>query len=324
MTSVQRFMTQKAKFILGALAVLGLLIALAGAGSSFEDVRRVGLQTGVASLLLMTLAVVGVAAIWVGLVSWLSPAGVWRGRVFRSFLLTWPARYVPGTLPYHAGRVMAAEASGSTRAVVVAAIAYEAILQVGAAALLGVLGIVIAVGVEESASSVYFIALAPLITLPVLLQPTVLLPTANFFLRLAKRQVLRPANVLTAGQTARTLLGYASAYVLNGVAFYLILAAMAETNPNLVLTVGAYSLAGAAGVLVLFVPSGMGVREAVIVAIMSTAMPAESVLLAAGLTRALSVIGDLVPLCLIALYEAAGRTIRLLTRLDSPATSDTP
>jgi glycosyltransferase 2 family protein len=228
---------------------------------------------------------------------------------------------VPGTLPYHAGRVMAAEASGSTRAAVVAAIGYEAILQVGAAALLGVLGIVIAIGVDESSSSVYFIVLAPLVALPVLLQPTVLLLSANFFLRLAKRQVLSPANVLTTAQTAQALLGYAVAYLLNGVAFYLVLSATVETNPNLVLTMGAYSLAGAAGVLVLFVPSGMGVREAVIVAIMSTALPAESVLFAAGLTRAVSVIGDLVPVCAIGSYEAAGRALRFLSRPDSSVTT---
>ena len=75
---------------------------------------------------------------------------------------------------------------------------------------------------------------------------------------------------------------------------------------------GVYSLAAAIGVAVIFVPSGIGVREGVIVALMSSVISPEEALLAAGATRAIATLADLVPLALLGVQQLASRTLRYL------------
>jgi uncharacterized membrane protein YbhN (UPF0104 family) len=78
-----------------------------------------------------------------------------------------------------------------------------------------------------------------------------------------------------------------------------------------VLATGAYSLAGAAGLAAIFLPGGLGVREAVIVGVLSSAMPSSDALVAAGLARGVSLVGDFAPFALLVLYDAFRGVTRL-------------
>jgi uncharacterized membrane protein YbhN (UPF0104 family) len=264
----------------------------------------------------MSAAVTGAGFVWVLLLRWLEPGTEFQtGRVMRYFVVTWPARYLPGTLPYHATRVLAAGRFGASRLAVVASIAYEAVLQVGAAAAVGVAGVIIGLGIDQPKGGIYMLALAPLAVLPVFLQPRVLVPVADRVLTLARRQPLSRDAILTTRETLVTFLGYALAYTLNGLAFYLVTRSIVGPEVNLWLAIGVFNLASAAGVAVIFVPSGIGIREGVIVALLSNMVQPDEALLAAGAVRGISIIADLLPLATIVAFDLGSRSWRHISRI---------
>ncbi|WP_342770092.1 hypothetical protein [Xylanimonas allomyrinae] len=75
------------------------------------------------------------------------------------------------------------------------------------------------------------------------------------------------------------------------------------TGRTLVMLVGGYALAWVAGFVVVFVPAGAGVREAVLLALLAGALPHAAVLLVVLLTRALLTVVDLV-------FAAVGMLVR--------------
>ena len=81
--------------------------------------------------------------------------------------------------------------------------------------------------------------------------------------------------------------------VLNAAGFVLIVYSIAPIDPDAWLPLGSiYVLAGAIGILAVFVPSGLGVREAVIVLFASNIIGPSEAIVAAVLARLLSVASD--------------------------------
>ena len=302
------------RIFFGALAGTFVLAAvyflarnLSGAMHTLGERSAAELMLLLPATALMTVAVVSHGLNWTAIVSRLQKGSSFDWRLFRFFLVSWPGRYVPGTMPYHAARIMMAERFGTTKRTVTASIAYEAVLQAGGAAVVGVVCVTFALGMSQSASSIYVVALLPLAGLPVALQPRFLTPVANRLLRVARRQPLTADALLGGRETLVSFAGYAALHTLNGLAFYLVLIAVTDVSISPLLAIGAFNLAGCVGVAVLFVPSGLGIREAVIVAIIGATTAPEAALLAAGTTRAISIVADLVPLLSVVLYGAVAR-----------------
>ena len=81
--------------------------------------------------------------------------------------------------------------------------------------------------------------------------------------------------------------------ILNGIGFVLIAATVVVVTPAEWLPfAAAYVLAGAIGILAFFVPSGLGVREAVIVLILSQYIATADAVVISLLARLLSTLGD--------------------------------
>ena len=102
---------------------------------------------------------------------------------------------------------------------------------------------------------------------------------------------------------------YMSVYVLNGLSFLLITQGLHQ-HVNPFLAIGAYNLAGVIGTVVLFVPSGLGVREAALTALLSSVLAPEQALLAAGLARAVATLADVCVPSLLLVFDGA-RSIRV-------------
>jgi uncharacterized membrane protein YbhN (UPF0104 family) len=256
---------------------------------------------------LIVLAIIGWGLCWAQVLQGLG-GGRGVSNSLRVFIYTWLGRYVPGTLPYHAARVLSAETLGVTRTKVAASIAYETVLLLGSGALVGAAGVLIGVGADES-SLVYLLAALPLLSLPLLLRPTFLVPLANRILTLARREPIGREEILSSRQLLAAFAFYAAVHLINGLSFLLVIETTQEVSVNPALAIGAYSLAGVIGTAVIFVPSGIGVREAVLVALLSSTVAPEAALLAAGTARAISVLADLVPLAALGIIELARRIL---------------
>jgi uncharacterized membrane protein YbhN (UPF0104 family) len=149
--------------------------------------------------------------------------------------------------------------------------------------------------------------LLPLALLPLLLQQRALIPVANHGLRWVGRQPLGAGALLPTRETILVFGAYACVHCLNGLAFYLVILSVTTASFDPALAIGAYSLGAAAGVAVIFVPSGLGVREAVLVAALSGTLTTEDALVAAAAARAVSVLGDFALFGLLSAADLASR-----------------
>jgi uncharacterized membrane protein YbhN (UPF0104 family) len=155
------------------------------------------------------------------------------------------------------------------------------------------------------------LAAAPL--LAVLLHPRVLQPLLGAAFRLARRQP--PEAPLRLAGIGRAAFWALAAWICYGLhAVVLVVALGGSGAAALVGAVGAFSLAWSVGFLVLVVPAGAGVREAVLVLALSPTLPAGAALLLALVSRALMTLADLVVAGLAVLVErrrTAGRPLAL-------------
>jgi glycosyltransferase 2 family protein len=297
---------------IAALVLLGAIFLFARLNESIdpESLIQQNLLLLLPATLLISIAVLGWGLNWHFLLRGLG-AQASPNKSLSLFLLTWLGRYVPGTIPYHAARVLAAESLGTDKAKVGASIAYETPLLLASGLLIGSLGLLVSLGLHSS-TMLYLLAAAVVASLVVVLQPRVLVPLANYLLRVVRRPQISADALLSGRQIGVSLIGYAVAHVVNGLAFVLVLAALPGGDISPLLAVAAYTLAGVIGSAAIFVPSGIGVREGVVVGLLSSAIGPEQALMAAATARALSVVADLVPLAALGLVALLLRIRRLV------------
>jgi glycosyltransferase 2 family protein len=253
-----------------------------------------------ASLFLLLTAVLWSAVCWAYLVRELEQTQVSNARLVAIFLTAWPARYVPGTLPYHMTRLFIAERYSLSRSAMAASSLYELILAVGSATALGLVALALTLG-NETYGTGYVIAMAPFVLAPFVVQRRVLVPLSGRLLGVLGRPGIAPDHALGAGQGIASAAMYIGVHILNGLAFAVLVNVLVDNSPSVVLLIGVYSLACSAGVAVPLIPGGLGVREAVLTGLLSNVLSPETALVAAGSIRAVSIVADLVPAALVAI-----------------------
>jgi len=149
--------------------------------------------------------------------------------------------------------------------------------------------------VSRSALTHYGWALAAVPVFMIVLHPAVLSRLLAFaFRRLRRPPLTEPLRLATIMVGAGWLL---VSFVLYGIATWFVLR---DLQPDvhgirlLALAIGAYSLAWTAGFLVLVVPAGAGVREAVLTLALAPALASGPALLVAVVARLLATIADLI------------------------------
>jgi len=169
------------------------------------------------------------------------------------------ARYVPGTVFMFVGRAWLHHGQGLDLPRVGAAMVYEQALQL-CAALLTVAFLWPLARVDAAWAAWSLLAIPPLL---VLVHPGVFVPLAGRVLRLLHREPL--AAALGFGRVVALLGYYVATWLLVGVGAWCLAEATVDVGVDTVaLVVAAYALAYVAGMAVFFVPSGVGVREAVL------------------------------------------------------------
>jgi uncharacterized membrane protein YbhN (UPF0104 family) len=243
----------------------------------------------------MAISVCGLGWAWSMVLGYLEPSNPEvRTRALPAFLYTWPAHNVPGTVPYHAMRVLSADRIGASKRAVVAAIGYEAVLMLGAGSLVGICATFLAIGPRVAAGGFVLVALLPLAVLAVVLRRGVLAFILNTALSVTGRPAIPAGRLLGARENLILTAAYCVTHCSAGVAFFLILRVYSAGDPkDVALAVGAFSIAGVTGTLVPFVPSGLGVREATLVALLSTSVSPAAAVLAAMTARAVALLADL-------------------------------
>ena len=216
-----------------------------------------------------------------GLVAWLWGLALHRYAGTRIWFLSNLARYVPGNIWSYVGAVELARREGVARRVTLAVMALTQVLSVGVAVAAG-----LPVLLAERAS----------LGRPALLGALVVAAGAGLavlfrgrLLELARRRVpgFDPRELTpSAGTVAWLVAGYALYWVVTGLAFAALVAALHPlAAADVPLVVAAFAAAYAAGFLALLTPAGLGVREGVLVVALAPVLPAGPALVVALVSR---------------------------------------
>jgi glycosyltransferase 2 family protein len=281
------------------LAFLSAVIAFCAAYASKLDWSKLtGLKFGIPFLMLSLVAGVSYlflsSFIWVRMLFRLNSGVRLSWNLLAVYAKSWMGRYIPGKVVWIAGKIHFASSYGIPASQLGITSLLEAGVQMATQLIIS-LAIVLADG--------HFAALPPGIRvltvvaiagLAIVLLPPVFNAVIALFVRLTKRQVENNIRVTFAAVGEMTGL-YSIGYLLLGVTYFFSLKSfMPGLDSSLfAFTTAGISIAGTMGILALFAPSGLGVREGFIVLFLSMAMPAELAVVSALVLRATALLMDL-------------------------------
>lgn len=256
-----------------------------------EHEWRVGVPALAAAVLCGALYFAGLAVCWTLLLRSMGGAAraVPLGAGVRVWTSTMLSRYVPGNVWHIVGRVAFAGRLGVAPAQVAASATVEQLLTLlGAAA---VFGLSLPFWRGGAGGQAWLLLLIPAGL--ALLHPRAL----GAAMALAAEKLRRPelAWPYAYGEMALIVAAYALANLLAGLALAIVVAASAPLGPGeAAFVVGASAAAWAIGYLSFLTPSGLGVREAALAALLAQVIPLPTAVAASLVYRLALTLGELV------------------------------
>lgn len=247
----------------------------------------------VLAVFFLVLAVVVSGLLWGKILEHISDRTVHVSDAVRIHCASWLLKYVPG----QAGSILNKLAWGKkhhfSKKTILNSFIYENVLMVLAGALLSLP--VVLIFQEQIGSNVsLFLPVLVIVPMLVVTYKSVFYRLFNFLFRIIKRKPFAESDFLSTPKLLRLLIGYLLPRIFNGIGFALIALSFTVVEPSMYIGLGAsYILAGIVGMLAVFVPSGLGVREAVIVLFASQYFGTEQAIVLALLARFYATIADI-------------------------------
>jgi hypothetical protein len=236
--------------------------------------------------------------LWGRMLAGLGGVPVSRSDAIRVQCASWLLKYVPGQVGSVANKVLWAGGRGISRTLVVITFVYENVFLL--------LGSIVPTIVILAFSNAFVDApddlVGSLLPVAIAMVPLLLVTDRRLFrwaVNLIARRTLHrdvpPEYFLSSRDGLRYQLAFLVPRIVNGVGFVLVTTSFLDVDPAAFVPLAAvYVLAGAVGILAVFVPSGIGVRESVIVLLASRYLPIEQAIIASLLARLYSTLGDAV------------------------------
>lgn len=278
------------------------IITLANAFRTVEEADLAPSLLTLASVICFAVAVLTSALLWRTILNTsLAGAGLGRMESVNVYVSAWLLKYLPGKAWSYGYRIMVSKSKGIGVSAVLHSFALETLCLITASTIPAV-PFVFLIMITDSASTMNRHMLV-LILLPLLalLYPPIWKKASDLLLRPLMRY--DPGLM---GKTPRTLLikiqlGYVISRMVNGIGFVLIAQSLFDITPSMWLPLIAfYMLAGLLGSLAIFAPSGLGVREGVLVALTIHYFSLEQAALLAVVTRLYTILTDILLASIVA------------------------
>lgn len=208
----------------------------------------------------------------------------------------WMGRYIPGTAPWILGKIYFASQHGVSKQKLAISSILEGGLQIVTMLVFSLALIIFDKRLDVIGTGFKLLIIAVAFIGIVVLLPPVFNRLIGIIYRVLKRKTIVNEHL----STTETLLKGFSLYLfdalLNGLSLFFIAKGVdpSLSYSNIAFAMGAASLAGAASMLAVFAPSGLGVREGIQLVLFSTLMPKELALAVTIITRLWSVGMDVV------------------------------
>jgi hypothetical protein len=207
-------------------------------------------------------------------------------QVVRIFFVAFLSKYVPGKVPGIIASTKVAAAGGVTFGRLMSAAALSMSLVLLSGFTVGLLA-----GVQMMGARAAWLAGAAVLIVVVLARPHLVNRGAALLLRVLRR----PAAATSASaRGVRLAVGWQSlSWVVTGLHLWPLAIAMgAPPARSLALCVGAFTLATSLGIAAVFIPDGIGVREAVLTAALAVVLPAPAAAVVALASRLVSTVSE--------------------------------
>lgn len=236
--------------------------------------------------------------IWLTLLKGLGATGLRgsAGQLTYVYAKSWMGRYIPGTAPWILGKIYFASKHGISKNKLAVSSLLEGALQI--AVVMAVAFVLLIFNTRLNVISTEFkIVMAVILACCII---SILPPVFNRLISLAykllRHKNLEREHLANSKMIAKGTVLYAAAALLSGVSFFLVAKAIDPhlNLHNFAFVMGAGDLAAAVGMLAIFAPSGIGVREGVQLILLSAIMSKEFAILVTVTTRLWGVVLDFI------------------------------
>lgn len=263
--------------------------------NNIESLRGIDLRLDwwlVGGTILLTLAVVVSGLLWGRMLSSLARRPVSVADSIRIHCASWVLKYIPGQVGSLLNKMAWAHKNGVSKKTVTNSFIYENVLMVIASFILSI-PVVFMFGDAVSSNITLFLPLLLVAPMLIIFFPKAFYWVLNKGLALVKKEPFAPSDVMPPLQLAGYQVGYLVPRLFNAVGFVLISNSIVDVRPEWIVGMGAtYILASIIGLLAIFVPGGLGVREAVIVALLSAYLPVAQAIVVSLVARLCATISD--------------------------------
>lgn len=231
--------------------------------------------------------------VWRVVLSRLGAAGLPPFRVLADiYAKAWLARYIPGTVPWIAGKIYLAAAHGISKSKLAVSTLVEAAAQVVAVGAVSLALLAIDPRVGEISPTLRVVVALGAVAGFVAMSP----PVFNRLLALGFRVLKRGTAVTVGWPVVRDSLAlYGGGALISGLAYAFLMRSVVPDvgMADLVFLAGAFGFAGVVGILTPLVPSGLGTRDATQLVLLLIILPAPTAALVVLLSRVWSAAVDL-------------------------------
>ncbi len=233
--------------------------------------------------------------IWLVLLRGLGAAtrGTWAAMSL-VYAKSWLGRYIPGTAPWILGKIHFASRLGVSRTKLAVSSLLEAGLQILVLLVTGLALIVFDPRAASITGDLRWFMIAVTIAGLIVLLPPVFNRLFGLAFRIVRRQPVDPQSLPTFGTIGTGAGLYVVGAMLAGISMFLVARSLDPSLgwAELTYLIAAMNLASAVSMLAIFAPSGIGVREAILVLLLGVVMSPELALLTAIVLRIWSIVAD--------------------------------
>lgn len=208
---------------------------------------------------------------------------------------SWLGRYIPGTAPWILGKIYFASRHGIAKSKLAVSSLLEGALQVSVVMIVAFAILIFDPRLNVINGSIKLLMVGALVACILAIWPPIFNRLISLAHRLLRKKAISTADLASNKTIIQGALLYIVGALLSGTALFFIAKAIYPVlgYNNLLFVVGVSNLAGALGMLAIFAPSGLGVREGILLTLLSIVMPPEYALLVTITSRLWDVALDL-------------------------------
>lgn len=226
---------------------------------------------------------------------------------------SWLGRYIPGTAPWILGKIYFASKQGISKHKLAVSSLLEGGLQVCVVLVLSAILLMFDSRLDVIGPGFKLAMVAAIVFGVIALIPQVFNKLVTVTYKIIRKNNIEKEHLANGRMILKGAALYSVGAIISGISFFYIAKAVYPGLPyeNALFVIGTASLAGAASMLAVFVPSGLGVRESIQLVLLSVIMPKEYALVITVFTRIWSIVLDFIFFGLAYLLKTSSKKYNL-------------